>query len=64
MASIHFVWILPPLEVDPVWKGGVGVVVKVDGVVIIGLDETGTNLRSEVRVRREDSYRRLPIRQA
>ena len=56
MASILFVWILPLFEVDPVWKGGVGLEVKVDGVVIISLDETGTNLRSEVRLRLEDSY--------
>ena len=56
MASIRFAWILPPLEVDPAWKVGVGVEVKVDGVVVlvIGLEETSTNLRSEVRVRRED----------
>ena len=65
MANIRFIWILPPLEVDPVRKDGVGVEVEVDGVVVIGLEvqsrsrveETGTNLRSEVRVRREDSYR-------
>ena len=56
MASILFVWILPPLEVDSVRKDGVGVEVKVDGVVVIGLEETCTNLRSEVRVLREDSY--------
>ena len=55
-SSILFVWILPPLEVDSVQKDGVGVVTKVDGVVIRGLDETGTNLCSEVRVLREDSY--------
>ena len=37
MASrgIRFVSILPPLEVDPVWKDGIGVEVKVDGVVVI-----------------------------
>ena len=38
---------LPPLEVDPVWKDGIRVDVK-DGVVFISLDETGTNLRDEV----------------
>ena len=37
--------ILPPLEVDPVRKDGVGVEVKVDGVVVIGLEKTGTSLR-------------------
>ena len=42
------------LEVDPVWKDGVKV--KVDGVVVISLEETGTNLRDEVRDLREDSY--------
>ena len=53
VANILFVWILPPLEVDPVRKDGVGVEVKVkvDGVVVIGLEETGTSLRIEVRVR-------------
>ena len=57
VANICFVWILPPLEVDPVRKDGVGVEVKIDGVVVIGLEETGTSLRIEVRVRQEDSYR-------
>ena len=38
-------------------SAAVGIEVKVDGVVVIGLEETGTNLRSEVRVRREDSHR-------
>ena len=57
VASIGFVWILPPLEVDPVWKNGVGVEVKVDGVVVISLEENGTNLRDEVCVLRDDSYR-------
>ena len=63
VASIPFVWILPPLEVDPVQKDGVSVEGKVDVIVVIGLEvqtrveETCTNLRSEVRVRREDSYR-------
>ena len=56
MANILFVWILPPLEVDPVRNDGVGVEVKVDGVVVIGLEDTGTSLRIEVRVRQEDSY--------
>ena len=51
VANIHFVWILPPFEVDPVRKDGVGVEVKVDGVVVIGLEETGTSLRIEVCVR-------------
>ena len=45
MASIRFVWILPPLEVDPVRKDGVGVQVKVDGRVFV---MTCTNLRDEV----------------
>ena len=36
--SIRFVWILPPLEVDPVRKDGVGVEDKVDGVVVISFD--------------------------
>ena len=58
MASIRFVRILPTLEVDPVRKDGVGVEVKVDGVVAaISLEETCTNLCDEVRVFREDSYR-------
>ena len=48
--------ILPPLELDPVRKNGVGVEGKVDGVVVISLDEIGTNLRDEVRLLREDSY--------
>ena len=56
MASIRFVWILPPLEVDPCRKDGVGVKVKVDGGVVISLEETYTNLRDEVRVLLEDSY--------
>ena len=49
---ILFVWILPPLEVDPVRKDGVGIKVKVDGVVavvVVAFDETSTNLRDEVR---------------
>ena len=41
---------------DPVWKDGVGVEVKVDGVVVISLKEPCTNLRDEVRALREDSY--------
>ena len=45
VASIRFVWILPQLRVDPVRKDGVGVEVKVDGVVVIGLEKTGTSLR-------------------
>ena len=57
MQGIHFVWILPPLDVDPVWKDGVDAKVKVDGVVVISLEETCTNLGDEVRVLREDSYR-------
>ena len=60
VTSILFVWILLPLEVDSVRKDGVGVEVKVDGVVDISLEddkETGTNLRDEVRVLREDCYR-------
>ena len=57
MAIIRFVWILPPLEVDPVPNDGVGVEVKVYGVVIIGLEDTCMNLRDEIRVLRGDSYR-------
>ena len=57
MASIRFVWIHPPLEIDPVRKDGVGVEVKVDILGGIRLEETGTNLRDKVRVLREDSYR-------
>ena len=56
VASIRFVWILPPLEVDPLWKDGVGVEVRFDGVVVLGLEETVTNLRGEIRVPRKDSY--------
>ena len=58
VASISFVWIISLHEVDPVRKDGVCVEVKVDGVVVISLDETGKNLRadSEVRVLQEDSY--------
>ena len=41
VANIHFVWILPLLEVDPVRKDGVGVEVKVDGLVVNCLEETG-----------------------
>ena len=55
--SIRSVWILPPLEVDPIRKDGVGVEVKVDGVVVISFEEKGANLREQVRVHREDSYR-------
>ena len=54
---VRFIWNLPPLEVDPVRKDGVGVEVRVDGVFVICLEETSTNLRSDVRVLREDSYR-------
>ena len=57
--SILFVWILSPLEVDPVRKDDVGVTpreVSVDGVIVISLEETGTNLRDEVCVLREDSH--------
>ena len=39
VGNIRFVWILPPLEVDPVQKDGVGDV-KVDSVVVISLEET------------------------
>ena len=56
MANIRFVWILPPFEIKSVRKDGVGVKVKVDGDVVISLEETSTNLRNEVRVRREDIY--------
>ena len=58
--SIRFVRILPLLEVDPVRKDGVGVEVKVDGVVVFSLEETGTNLRDEVRVLQDDSYCHTP----
>ena len=67
---MRFVWILPPLMVDPVRKDGIGVEVKIHGVVGISLEETCTKLRDEVRVLEvrvlKDSYRclRLPIRQA
>ena len=54
MASTRFVWILPLLEVDPVRKDDVCVEVKVDGVVVIGLEDASTSLRIEVRL--EDSY--------
>ena len=59
MSSINFVWILPPLEVDPVRKDGPGVGIKdkVDGAVAIRFEVTGTNLRDEVRVLRDDSFR-------
>ena len=57
MAGISFVWILSPLEVDLVWKDGVGVEVKVDGVVFMSLEEAYMKLRDEVRVLRQDSYR-------
>ena len=40
VAGIRLVWVLPPLEVDQVRQDGVGVEVKVDGVVVTGLDET------------------------
>ena len=42
---IRFVWIHSPLETDLVRKDGVCVEVKVDCVIIIGLNETGTNIR-------------------
>ena len=56
VANIRFVWILPPLEVDPVRKDGVGVEVKVkvDGVVVIGRRRVcagGLRLRSRRRRR-------------
>ena len=47
MASIRFVWTLSPLEIDPVQKDGVDVEVKVDGVVVLSLDEIGANLRDK-----------------
>ena len=37
-------------------KVGVGIKDKVDGAVAIRFEVTGTNLRDEVLVRREDSY--------
>ena len=45
---------VPPLEIDPVLNSydGVGVEVTDDGVVVISLEETGTNLRHEIRVLR------------
>ena len=52
MASIRFVWILPPLEVDPVRKDGVGVEDKVDVVVGIGL-RGATDSRSRPESRRQ-----------
>ena len=57
VSSIRFIWILPLLaEVDPVRKDGVGIKVKVNGVVVISLEETSKNLCSEFRVLLEDSY--------
>ena len=38
-------------------KVGVGIKDKVDGAVAIRFEVTGTNLRDEVCVLREDSYR-------
>ena len=60
VASTGFVWILPPLYVGPVREDGVEIKDKVDGVVAIRFDVTGTNLRDEVRVNRvfrQESYR-------
>ena len=37
---LRVVHLLPPLEVDPVRNDGVGVEVKVDGVVVTSLEET------------------------
>ena len=56
-SSIRIVWILPPLEVDPVRKDRVGIKDKVDGVVVFRFEVTGTILRDEVLVRRKDNYR-------
>ena len=57
VSIIRFVWNLPPFEVDPVRQDGLGVEVMVDGVVVTSLEETSTNLRDEVRVLQEYSYR-------
>ena len=38
VSSISFVWILPPLEVDPVRKNGVCIKDNVYGVVVIIFD--------------------------
>ena len=38
VSSTRFLWILPPLEVDPVRKDGVGIKDKVDGVVVVSFD--------------------------
>ena len=56
MQSIRFVWILPQIKVDPVRKDGVNVEVKVDGLVVVSLEEICTNLSDEVCAPREYSY--------
>ena len=38
ICSGGFVWILPPREVDPVSEDGVGIEVKVDGVIVLSLE--------------------------
>ena len=62
MAS-HFVsgWNLPLLKVDRVLNDGVGDEVKVDGVVVINLKETGSNLLDEIRILRADSYQNYKL---
>ena len=44
VASICFVWILSPLEVDPVRKDGVSIMITVDGGFATRFEVTGTTL--------------------